>query len=73
VLVVQSYGRVELRVFDDGIGFDEHVTARAATPDHMGLAQMRRRVSDVGGSCRISSAPGVGTEVRAVLPIRVPA
>jgi two-component system NarL family sensor kinase len=73
VLVIQSCGRVELRVLDDGIGFDEHVTARTAPPDHIGLAQMRRRVSDVGGSCRISSAPGVGTEVRAVLPIQVPA
>jgi signal transduction histidine kinase len=73
VLVGRSREGVELRVLDDGIGFDEAVTARAALPGHVGLAQMRRRVSEIGGSCRISSAPGAGTEIRAVLPIRVPA
>ena len=72
VIVGLSYEGVELRVLDDGVGFDQDLTARAARPGHFGLVQMRRRVTEIGGSCRISSAPGAGTEVRAVLPIRVP-
>lgn len=73
VMVALSYEGVELRVHDDGIGFDQDLAAGTARPGHFGLVQMRRRITELGGSCRISSAPGSGTEVRAVLPIRVPA
>jgi signal transduction histidine kinase len=38
-----------------------------------GLTNMRERVESVGGELAISSAPGQGTRIRAVLPASVPA
>jgi signal transduction histidine kinase len=54
--------RVRLCVTDDGIGFDP-----AAPADGFGLTSMRERASSVGGDLRISSVPGRGTEVEALL------
>jgi signal transduction histidine kinase len=54
--------RVQLRVSDDGSGFDPDVPA-----DGFGLISMRDRASSVGGDLRISSVPGSGTEVEATL------
>jgi signal transduction histidine kinase len=34
----------------------------------MGLALMRQRVEELGGSFRLDSAPGKGTTVRILLP-----
>jgi signal transduction histidine kinase len=53
---------VRLRVSDTGRGFDTAVPAVG-----FGLASMRERALSVGGDLRISSAPGRGTEVEAVL------
>jgi signal transduction histidine kinase len=62
-LSVQHQGsRVQLRVSDNGTGFDP-----AATADGFGLTSMRERASLVGGDLRISSVPGHGTEIEAVL------
>ncbi len=53
-------GWLELRVRDDGRGFDP----RAAVADgHMGLELMRRRAEDAGGSLHLSSSPGGGTTI----------
>jgi signal transduction histidine kinase len=62
-LSLQRQGsRVQLRVSDDGSGFDP------ATPtDGFGLTSMRDRANSVGGDLRISSTPGHGTEVEATL------
>jgi signal transduction histidine kinase len=54
--------RVRLRVTDDGTGFDP-----VATAGGFGLTSMRERASLVGGDLWISSAPGRGTQVEAVL------
>jgi signal transduction histidine kinase len=54
--------RVRLRVSDDGTGFD-----LTAQPGGFGLISMRERASSVGGELRISSVPGRGTEVEAML------
>ncbi|MGH7981538.1 MAG: sensor histidine kinase, partial [Candidatus Udaeobacter sp.] len=54
--------RLQLR--DDGDGFkimDRH--------DGFGLAGMRERVEQMGGTLKISSARGKGTEVTVVLPL----
>jgi signal transduction histidine kinase len=53
---------VRLCVTDDGTGFDP-----AAPADGFGLTSMRERASSVGGALRISSWPGRGTEVEAML------
>jgi nitrate/nitrite-specific signal transduction histidine kinase len=50
---------VELRVMDDGQGFDP---ARVPA-DHLGLRIMRERIEGVGGDLRVTSAPDEGTLV----------
>jgi signal transduction histidine kinase len=55
-------GWLELRVCDDGRGFD--LAAGAAPADgHLGLDLMRRRAEDAGGTLDLSSSPGAGTTV----------
>jgi len=54
---------VRLTVTDDGKGFDP-----AAVNGGYGLKGMRDRVSQVGGTVEVTSAPGDGTEVRAEVP-----
>lgn len=52
--------RMRLRVCDHGAGFDP-------AADGFGLRSMRERARAVGGELKISSRPGHGTEVEAVL------
>ena len=56
---------VEVR--DDGVGFDPG-EAEASRPGHLGVISMRERAELAGGWCRVESAPGRGTVVRAWLP-----
>ncbi len=57
--------RVEARVTDDGRGFDPNSIAER----HFGLAIMRERAARLGGSVQVESAPGVGTTIRAEIPL----
>ena len=59
-------GRVQLRVTDDGRGFDL-AEAERRRPG-MGLFTMAERVGIVGGRFEARSAPGKGTEILAVVP-----
>lgn len=59
---------VELVVRDDGVGFDASHALIAASG--LGLRGMRERVTLLGGSIQIESAPGEGTVVRARIPVR---
>ena len=70
-LAVTAGARVELVVRDDGVGLD--ATDPAPTRGSgLGLASIRRRAEEVGGSARVASGPdGRGTEVRATLPVSV--
>jgi signal transduction histidine kinase len=54
-----------LTVIDDGVGFEPAME----TPG-TGLANMRDRVDSAGGTLEITSAPGHGARLRAVLPAR---
>ena len=58
---------VRLRITDDGCGFD---TARGpeGTTDHYGLITMAERAQEAGGKLTITSSPGSGTTVEAVVP-----
>jgi signal transduction histidine kinase len=59
--------QVEVNVRDRGRGFDP----AAVDPDRHGVRQsIVARMAAVGGSASVRSAPGEGTEVRLVLPIR---
>lgn len=56
---------VHVSVRDDGQGFDASTPARSA----FGLVGMRFRVEAAGGSMRVISSPGEGTELRVTLPL----
>lgn len=61
-------GQVRLRITDDGVGFDtdgEKMTS-------YGLASIRERVAEVGGSLEIYSAVGKGTQLEVRIPLMLP-
>ncbi len=63
--------RLQLRVHDDGRGFDlDEALGRAATGRHLGLRGMRERVEALGGRLEIESTPGHGSEIRASMPLQ---
>ncbi|MDY6877119.1 MAG: cache domain-containing protein [Chloroflexota bacterium] len=53
---------VELRVSDDGRGFDPSIIS----PDHLGLGIMRERAQALGAMLEIESQSGCGTQVTVV-------
>jgi PAS domain S-box-containing protein len=57
---------VALRVRDDGAGFSPE--RQSPRPGHLGLVAMRERAEIFGGSCRIESAPGLGTTIYVWVP-----
>lgn len=59
---------VAVQVRDNGIGFD----TGAVQPSSHGLSGMRHRVESAGGRLSITSRPGSGTLVSAVLPLLKP-
>ncbi len=60
---------LRLEVADDGVGFDTSL----AYPGHLGLTSMQERVTALGGTLRIESAPQAGTTVTVELPLSPPA
>ncbi len=58
---------LEVRVADNGCGFDPGQPAPTAGGN--GLANMRARMSGLGGECRLESAPGQGTTVILRVPL----
>ena len=59
-------GSAVLEIRDNGKGFD---AATPAAEDHRGLRNLHRRVAAIGGKLDITSTPGKGTTVRAVVSI----
>jgi signal transduction histidine kinase len=67
---VRNYGNhVEVDIKDDGKGFN----ITDIRPSTHGLAGMRHRVEAAGGRLTVTSAPGSGTRIAAVLPKSPPA
>ena len=61
---------VILDVQDNGVGFDPSLTDRQAGPEHgYGLVALRERVSQLGGSLAVESAPGEGATLVVSLPV----
>jgi len=54
---------------DDGIGFDPAALPAPGTESGLGLPGMTQRAESVGGTIRVSSAPGQGTEVEFAVPL----
>jgi two-component system NarL family sensor kinase len=60
---------VELRVADDGHGFDGQDPLAAGEPGHLGLASMRERAELMGGRMEIETS-GLGTRVLVQAPLQ---
>jgi signal transduction histidine kinase len=56
--------RLVIEIADDGCGFDVRATTRGA-----GLTNMEDRLDALGGTLHIESSPGVGTTLRATVPV----
>jgi signal transduction histidine kinase len=70
LVTVHNYPtHVAVQIRDDGAGFAPNAVARSAH----GLVGMRHRVEAAGGRLTITSAPGQGTLVSAVIPSSHPA
>lgn len=75
---------LELTVQDNGTGFDFPAGAPSSEPDTgvnplparvrsgNGLLNMRRRLEEMSGQCRVQTAPGAGTAVRFTVPLALP-
>lgn len=64
-----SKDTVTLRISDNGCGFRQQ-DAPTNLDGHYGLTTMRERAEEVGGRLTLTSTPGHGTIVEAVLPAR---
>jgi len=58
---------IRILISDKGIGFDPEETG--AVRQSFGLIGMRERVMQVGGNLLVNSAPGMGTQLEAYLPL----
>ena len=64
VALRRADNHAELEIDDDGRGFDPTMPS-----DGMGMANLRDRVTSLGGEIGIESSIGVGTTVRILLPL----
>jgi signal transduction histidine kinase len=60
---------LELSIADRGAGFDPTTIDHAADGLHLGLPSVRDRMTAIGGTFEIDSAPGHGTTMRLTLPV----
>jgi signal transduction histidine kinase len=68
--------RVVLEIEDYGRGVAAKLPApshRPAVPHGVGIAGMRQRVDELGGTFCVLSQPGGGTMIQATLPLPTPA
>ena len=69
MLVEDEDDAVTVSVRDDGAGMAPGRLAEAEDQGRLGVAQaIRGRVTDLGGTVRIQSAPGQGTELELRIP-----
>jgi signal transduction histidine kinase len=64
VLHAEPSGQLSITVRDDGSGFE----ADAPQPQGRGLPGLRARAGELDGTLRVTSTPGLGTEIRLALP-----
>jgi len=58
-----------IRVEDDGVGFEADTFWNNPDCDGFGLFTIRRRITYMGGSLKITSQPGSGTEITILVPL----
>lgn len=65
--VGRKNGLIQLKIQDDGVGFDPNEAVRKR--DSFGLTGMRERVALLGGQIDIQSNVGKGTKVQIAIPV----
>jgi signal transduction histidine kinase len=69
VLVEDQPGEVTVSVRDDGPGIAPARLDQAAAHGRLGVAQsIKGRIADLGGTVRIATGPGQGTEIEMTVP-----
>jgi signal transduction histidine kinase len=69
IFVEDDQGSVTVTVRDEGVGMAPTRLAEAEADGRLGVAQsIKGRVRDLGGTVRITSTPGAGTEVELRVP-----
>jgi two-component system nitrate/nitrite sensor histidine kinase NarX len=68
VTVKREFGRIQVDIQDNGVGFDPENDPNCLSDRHVGLKIMRERAHRIGGECRIASTPGQGSRVTLTLP-----
>jgi NarL family two-component system sensor histidine kinase YdfH len=71
VQVASRDGALEVKVWDDGVGFDPLAVSEQV--GHYGLVGLRERARLAGGSLTVTSTPGQGTTIGLRLPLAEPA
>jgi two-component system NarL family sensor kinase len=70
IRLARENGQIRAEVQDQGCGLALPSPAeRCQAPPGVGIAGMRERVKQVNGMFELESAPGMGTTVRAILPV----
>jgi signal transduction histidine kinase len=59
IYLIDEQSQVELRIEDDGRGFDPHAVGEG----HLGIRIMNERTAMIGGNLQITSKPGQGTKI----------
>jgi len=72
VRVTTACGWLQLKVTDDGQGFELRPAGTAPGGERLGLPGMAERAELVGGSLEVCSAPGEGTTVTLTVPAGAP-
>ncbi|MGE5141190.1 MAG: sensor histidine kinase, partial [Rudaea sp.] len=69
IAFVLENGWAHITVHDDGRGFDPGMSS-TGPEEHVGLRVMHERVEEMGGSLRLQSASGQGTELVVRVPVK---
>ena len=70
VTIRELAGAICLEISDDGKSFDVEQVLSAKMSHHLGLLGMRERIDMVGGRFSVTSTPGHGTTICAIIPSR---
>ena len=70
VRVGNDHDRAFLDVRDDGVGFDPDAVGGGVSGGHFGLQSIEDLIKAAGGTARVRSSPGGGTDLHVEVPLR---
>jgi PAS domain S-box-containing protein len=71
VSIRKKNNNIQIKVEDDGVGFNpDEVAATAAINTKFGLFSIRERLEHFGGNIEIDSAPGKGSRITLIAPLK---